>query len=158
MRRIFTWGAFVVLGWMLGAFTFFFAVTFRWPFGSTPPLPRSRLSTVSPDTADFRFMGVGATRAIVWGDADRGPYGAYTKFAPGFAAPLHYHSSDMNFMVLQGAYLYKSERGEVKRIEAGSYIFIPACEPHWCSGDEKEGVLFYDVSPGRFDVVLGKKN
>lgn len=113
--------------------------------------------TVSPEQAKFKFLALGASRSVLWGDENQGPYGAYTKFKPGFYAPLHHHTSEMNFMVLKGAYIYKPEKGEEKRVEEGSYLFIPPGEPHACSADAKEGCLFYDVSQGKFDAVLGKK-
>ena len=146
--------ALLAIGWFAGANSFLLGLRFRWPWGS---VPESRATTLSPEKADFAFMGRGTTRACVWGDANKGPYGAYTKFEPGFTAPLHFHSSDMNFMVLKGAYIYQPESGEAKRIESGSYIFIPGGEPHECRSDAKDGVLFYDVSQGPFDVVIGRK-
>lgn len=142
----------LALGWFLGVNTFLLGLRFRWPWGSVPAADRT--ATTSFETADYRFMAVGASRAIVWGDAETGPYGAYTKFEPGFTAPLHHHSSDMHFQVLRGAYVYKPVRGEPRRVEAGSHIFIPAGESHECGADAKHGVVFYDVSPGRFDVVI----
>ncbi len=160
MRRLIRVGlvlAVLAVGWFIGVNCFLLGVRFRWPFGSVPAREASGVATLSPDRADFRFMGVGASRAGVWGDADKGPYGAYTRFSPGFVAPLHHHTSDMNFMVLRGAYLYKPESGPEQRIESGSYIFIPAGAPHECSADAREGVLFYDVSPGKFDVVVGRR-
>lgn len=159
MRRFFKVGLVLVVlavGWFVGVNCFLLGVRFRWPFGAVPARNPEGVATVSPDRADFRFMGVGATRAIVWGDAEKGPYGAYTRFEPGFIAPLHYHSSEMNFMVLRGAYIYWPESGPERRVEAGSYIRIPAGETHECSADAKEGVLFYDVSHGKFDVVIGR--
>ena len=59
-------------------------------------------------------------------------------------------------VVHQGAYVYKPVKGEEKRITAGQYLFIPGAVRHASGGDAKLGALFYQESPGKFDLNLVK--
>src|SRR5688572_4902216 len=58
----------------------------------------------------------GVSKAPLWGDDKTGPYGSFTKFAPGHKNPLHTHSSDIRIVVLEGAYIFGTDAGE-KRVE-----------------------------------------
>ena len=97
----------------------------------------------------------GASMAIVWGDPDKGPHGQFTKFAPGFDAGMHTHSSTLSLLVIKGAYIYRDEAGE-KRVGAGGFIRIPAGHKHWSGGDPIEGALFYEEGDGKFDKIDAK--
>jgi mannose-6-phosphate isomerase-like protein (cupin superfamily) len=110
---------------------------------------------VSADKATFKDTIPGVSQAALWGDSDKGPYGAFTKFVPGFDAGTHTHTNDVWLVVLTGAYLYKDEAGE-KRVGPGDFIWIPGKHKHWSGGDAKEGALFYVESSGKFDLVPAK--
>ena len=103
-------------------------------------------------TATYKEMSPGASGAPVWGDMDKGPFGAFTKFVPAASFPLHTHSSDIRIVVLKGAYVYKPENGPEVRVTAGQYLFIPAGDRHATGTDAKEGAIFYMSSPGKFDL------
>jgi quercetin dioxygenase-like cupin family protein len=112
---------------------------------------------VVAETAKFKEVIPGVSRAVLSGDPDKGAYRAFTKFAPGAMHPLHWHSSDIYTVVLKGAYLYKPEKGEEKRVGPGSYLFIPAGDRHTSSCDPKDGLLMFEESPGKFDMTLVEK-
>jgi quercetin dioxygenase-like cupin family protein len=97
----------------------------------------------------------GVSMAVVWGDANTGPHGTFTKFAPGYDAGMHSHSSDVWIVVIKGAYLYKDESGE-KRVGPGDFIRIAGGHKHWSGGDKTEGALFYEEGSGKFDVIPAK--
>ena len=42
---------------------------------------------VDSDKATYKETSPGVSVATVWGDLDKGPYGAFTKFAPGTKVP-----------------------------------------------------------------------
>jgi len=67
---------------------------------------KKELVFASLDRADFKEMMPGVSRAVLWGNSDIGPYGAFTKMVPGFDAGTHTHTNDVWLVVLQGAYLY----------------------------------------------------
>jgi mannose-6-phosphate isomerase-like protein (cupin superfamily) len=113
---------------------------------------KKELVFVSADRADFKEMIPGISKAVLWGNSDIGPYGAFTKFVPGFDAGTHTHTNDVWLVVLQGAYLYKDAAGE-KRVGPGEFLRIPGGMKHWSGGDSKEGALLYEESSAKFDLV-----
>ena len=124
---------------------------------------QSKKKTVFVDSkkAEFKGVALGVKKVVLWGDHDKGPYGAFTKFDPGITNPLHTHSNDVRIVMIRGAYIYKPQTGKEIRIAGGSYISIPGGDVHVSGGDPKEGALFYEESPGNFDLKLvdqkGKK-
>ena len=113
---------------------------------------KSEAVHVDPAKAAFKELAPGASASVVWGDLDKGPYGAYTKFTPGANFPLHTHTSEIRIVVLKGAYLYKPENGVEQRVAAGQYILVPGGDRHSSAGDAKAGALFYQESTGKFDL------
>jgi hypothetical protein len=106
----------------------------------------------SAEKADFKEMMPGVTRAVLWGNPDIGPHGAFTKLVPGFDAGTHTHTNDVWLVVLKGAYLYRDAAGE-KRVGPGEFLRIPGAMKHWSGGDANEGALFYQESSDKFDLV-----
>src|SRR4026208_2539073 len=116
---------------------------------------------VESGKAGVKEIVPGVKKKILWGNHDKGPYGAFTKFDPGLTNPLHTHTNEVRIVVLQGAYIYKPQNGNERRGGVGSYISIPGGDVRVSSGDPKEGALFYEESPGKFDLKVvdqkGKK-
>jgi mannose-6-phosphate isomerase-like protein (cupin superfamily) len=110
---------------------------------------------VPADAAKFKEVVPGVSKAVLWGDHDNGPYGAFTKFVPGLDAGMHTHTNDVWIIVLKGAYRYKDDTGE-KRVGPGDFIWIPGGMKHWSGEDAKEGTFFYEESSGKFDLVPAK--
>ena len=113
---------------------------------------KKELIFVSAYRVKFKEVVPGASRAVLWGNDDTGPYGAFTRFVPGFDAGMHTHTNDSRIVVVRGAYLYKDSAGE-KRVGPGDFIWIPGGTKHWSGGDANEGALFYQESSGKFDLV-----
>jgi len=109
---------------------------------------------VESEKAEFKEVVSGVKKKILWGNHDAGPYGAFTKFDPGLTNPLHTHPNEVRIVVLRGAYIYKSQNGNERRVGAGSYMSIPAGVVHVSGGDAKEGALFYEESTGKFDLKV----
>jgi quercetin dioxygenase-like cupin family protein len=106
--------------------------------------------------ATYKEANPGVSVSTVWGDRDKGPYGAFTKFAPGTKVSLHTHPSDLRLVVIKGAYIYKPEKGAEIRVGPGQYLFLPGGDRHESGGDAKEGALFYDTSTGPFGLEMVK--
>lgn len=123
--------------------------------GQAKPTKTKPVIFVSADEAKFKEVVKGVSRAVLWGNPDKGPYGGFTKFVPGFDAGMHTHTNDVWLAVIKGAYLYKDSDGE-KRVNPGSFIRIPGKTKHWSGGDAKEGALFYEESSGKFDLIAAK--
>lgn len=116
---------------------------------------------VESGKTEYKEVVPGVKKKILWGNHEKGPYGAFTKFDPGLNNPLHTHNSELRIVVLQGAYIYKPQNGSERRVGVGSYISIPGGDVHVSMADPKEGALFYEESPGKFDLKVvdqkGKK-
>ena len=113
---------------------------------------------VSADKAEFKAMPRGdgkVSTATIWGDQDKGAYGAYSKFAPGYDAGMHTHTNDVTIVVIKGAYLYKDDDGE-KRVGPGDFLKVPGGHKHWSGGDKSEGALFYTAGTAKFDLIPAK--
>ena len=113
---------------------------------------------VDPSKATYSPMQAGntsVTTTAVWGDANAGAHGTFSKFAPGYDAGMHTHTNDVWIVGVKGAYLYKDEAGE-KRIGPGDFLRVPGGHKHWSGGDKKEGALFYEESSGKFDLIPAK--
>ena len=107
---------------------------------------------VSSEDAKYKEIVPGASMAVISGDPDKGAHRMFTKFAPGATFALHTHPSEMSIVVLKGAYIYKPEKGEERRVGPGGYLHFPAGDRHVSSGDAKEGALFFEESTGKFGV------
>ncbi len=99
--------------------------------------------------------GGGTFTAAIWGDANQGAHGTFTKFVPGYDAGMHTHTNDVWIVGIKGAYLYKDEAGE-KRVRPGDFLRVPGGHKHWSGGDKKDGAVFYEESSGKFDLVPAK--
>ena len=112
---------------------------------------------VAADKATFSPSpnAAGVSMAVLWGDPNKGPHGTFTKFAPGYDAGMHTHTSDVWLLVIKGAYLYKDAEGE-KRVGPGEFLRVPGGHKHWSGGDKAEGALFYQEGSGKFDLIPAK--
>jgi quercetin dioxygenase-like cupin family protein len=132
------------------------ALTVAWRFESVHSAEKQAKTKpvmfTTPDEANYKEVVPGVTRAVLWGNPDKGPYGAFTKFKPGMDVGMHTHTNDVWIVVTKGAYLYKDDAGE-KRVGAGSFIRIPGKLKHWSGGDAKDGALFYEEASGKFDLI-----
>lgn len=106
----------------------------------------------SADEANFMEVVPGVSKAVLWGDHEEGPYGAFTRFVADFDGGMHTHTHDVWIVGIEGAYRYKDDAGE-KRVGPGDFIFVPAGTKHWSGGDAADGAVFYEESSGGFDLV-----
>jgi len=113
------------------------------------------LIVVSAADAEYQAAAPHIARAVLWGDDETGPYGAFTRFDAGADAGRHTHADDVWIVVLDGAYVYRDEAGE-KRVGPGHFIRIPGGIVHRSGGDAEEGALFYEESSGGFDLIAVK--
>ena len=105
------------------------------------------------DTLKGAPPGSGVMSAALWGNPEKGPFGMFIKFPPGFTMPLHYHSSAFKAVVVKGAYIYVPEKGEEKRLGPGSYFSYPAKDRHSTKSAEDSETIFYVEGTGKFDAI-----
>ncbi len=123
--------------------------------GKTTKSKTKEVVYVSSNSATFTEKFPGVSMAVLWGNPDKAAHGTFTKFAPGYDAGTHTHTSDVWLVVLKGAYMYKDEAGD-KRVGPGEFIRIPGGHKHWSGGDPTEGALFYQEGAGKFDKLEAK--
>ena len=99
----------------------------------------------------------GVMTATLWGDMNKGGYGALVKFPANMKHPLHTHEHDIKTVVISGIFTYAPEGGEEKSYGAGSYLVIPANIKH-LSGCGSDGVTFFMEQPGKFDMNMVEMN
>jgi quercetin dioxygenase-like cupin family protein len=109
---------------------------------------------VAAEQATFKPSpgAAGVSMATLWGDPDKAAHGTYTKFAPGYDAGMHTHTTDLWIVGIKGAYLYKDDAGE-KRVGPGDFLRVPGGHKHWSGGDKTEGALFYEEGAAKFDNI-----
>jgi len=82
-----------------------------------------KVTFVDSSHANYSPMQPGNTSVSttpLWGDANAGAHGTFSKFVPGYDAGMHTHTNDVWIVVVKGAYLYKDEAGK-KRVAAGDF-------------------------------------
>jgi beta-alanine degradation protein BauB len=97
--------------------------------------------------------------AVVWGDATKGPHGAFHKFPAGFTAPLHTHTADLRIVVISGTLIEGTEAGVETKLPSGSYVYQPHGVKHTTKCDAASECIIFVVASGKFDITMvdGKK-
>lgn len=107
---------------------------------------------VSSETAEYKEVIPGVSRALISGDPEKGAYRAFTKFAPGTTHAMHSHPNEIWIVVLKGAYIHKNEKGEETRVGPGCSFHFAAGDKHVSSSDEKEGLVMFEESSSKFGL------
>jgi anti-sigma factor ChrR (cupin superfamily) len=95
----------------------------------------------------------GVKMAVLWGDPQKGPHGAFHKFVAGFEAPLHHHTANYRAAVISGTLIVTPEGGAAKKLPPGSYGSFSGMKKHTTKCDAgADCVIIVDAS-GPWDVV-----
>jgi uncharacterized protein DUF4437 len=95
----------------------------------------------------------GALRAVLWGDAASGAYGAWNKWPAGTDSGAFTQSADSRIVVMSGTLLYSAETGPPKDLGAGSYVFVPAGQVRSLKCAQGNDCIFFNEQPSRFDFI-----
>jgi quercetin dioxygenase-like cupin family protein len=95
----------------------------------------------------------GVMRSVLWGNPDKGAYGAIYKFPAGGKFPLHYHTNAMKVVVISGTWLYTPEGGTEHRLGPGSYLAFGPKDRHVSGPADDAECMFFIEQPGMFDMV-----
>jgi hypothetical protein len=111
--------------------------------------PASELKWTDLDPAGAPGVKV----ADLWGDHQKGPFGALFRLPAGFKAPLHTHTYDMKVVILSGTYIQAPEGKPEFRLGPASYLMQPGGSyRHTTSCDPASDCLFFVESNGAFDL------
>ncbi len=94
--------------------------------------------------------------ATLWGDLDKGPYGALKKAAAGTDFGWHTHSSDQKVVAISGTFDLQVEGQGPKELSTGSYLFMPAGVKHWPKCRAGADCMFFEESMGKSDYIPAK--
>jgi quercetin dioxygenase-like cupin family protein len=97
----------------------------------------------------------GISKAMLWGDPTKGPYGAITRFKKGTKVEWHTHSHDIKAVVISGTMLYDSGNGE-QRLGPGSFLQERSSIKHTTAAAPDSDLEFYEEGSGPFDIKMVK--
>jgi anti-sigma factor ChrR (cupin superfamily) len=96
----------------------------------------------------------GVMAADVYGDHNKGAYGAFIKFPAGFTAPLHSHTNAAKIVTVSGTFIQTPEGKAEVRLGPGSYVYQPGGDyKHVTACDKGSDCVFYVESTGKFDLI-----
>jgi len=110
---------------------------------------------VAADQMKFQQVMPGISKVMLWGDPDKGPYGAITRFAKGTKVGWHTHPNDIKAVVIKGTLLYNNGSGE-KRLGPGSFLQERATVKHTTAASADSDLEFLEEGAGPFAVQLVK--
>jgi len=94
----------------------------------------------------------GVLTAAAWGDAEKGPHGAFHKFVAGFTAPLHTHSANTRIVVISGTMAMAGNDGKEMKFPAGSFYTQPNTFQHVTKCLPGSECLVYLDADGKWDL------
>ena len=124
------------------------------------PFAHAADNAVLIPAGDLKWQDVpnakGVQIAAVQGDPSKGASHFFLKFAQGFSAPVHHHSSNHYVTVVSGT-LVLTVDGKDHKLPVGSYVAFTGKKPHATKCEAgADCVLAMDVR-GKWDVVEAKK-
>ena len=95
----------------------------------------------------------GVMRSVLWGDPDKGAYGALYKFPAGATFPQHWHTNAMKIVVVSGSWLYTPKGGMEHKLGPGSYLAYGPKDVHVSGPGDNAECVFFIEQPAKFDMV-----
>jgi quercetin dioxygenase-like cupin family protein len=93
--------------------------------------------------------------APLWGDYQKGAFGALIKFPAGASAPLHTHTSDMRIVVVSGTFIHGPEGKTPVRLGPGSYLMqAGGSYRHTTACDKASDCVMFADGRGKFDIHM----
>ena len=92
----------------------------------------------------------GAFGAVAEGDPHSGRYAFYGRFPERFRVPAHWHSGDVEVVMIEGAMEIGEEGAGSRTAEAGDFFLLPARVPY--TAECRQGCLFLAWGSEPFDI------
>jgi quercetin dioxygenase-like cupin family protein len=123
------------------------------PDGSSKSAAKDRVVPI--EKMQFKEARPGVSKAVLWGDPAKGPYGAITRFTKGTKVGWHTHSHDIKAVVISGTLLYDSGSGE-QRLGPGSFVQERSTIKHTTAAGADSDLMIFEEGSGPFDVKMVK--
>lgn len=95
----------------------------------------------------------GVKVADLWGNHQKGEFGALFRLPAGFTAPLHTHTHEMKVVMVSGTYIQIPDGKPEVRLGPGSYMMQPGGNyRHTTICDKSSDCVFFVESKGAFDL------
>jgi quercetin dioxygenase-like cupin family protein len=110
---------------------------------------------VTMTAADMKWTDMaakGVQSATLWGDMNKGAFGALIKFTAGTTMPLHTHSSELKLVVISGTLFVGADAASAKDLGPGSYALQPAGWKHVTGCRVGADCIFFTEGSGKFDM------
>ena len=88
----------------------------------------------------------------LWGDLDKGPYGALKKVPSGTDFGWHTHAAAQKVVAISGTFEFQAE-GQTKELTSGSYLYVPAGVKHTAKCREGADCMYLEQSEGKSDYL-----
>jgi mannose-6-phosphate isomerase-like protein (cupin superfamily) len=98
----------------------------------------------------------GFSIAPLWGDPNKGAYGALKRVAGGTALGWHTHTSAQKVVAISGTIEFTLDGGKMQELTAGSYVYLPAKAKHHTVCRAGADCVFFEEQPGKTDVIPAK--
>ncbi len=118
-------------------------------------------AVISP-AGDYKWVDApnappGVKQVVLWGDPEKGRFGAIQKFPAGFSAPLHWHSAGLRSVIISGTVIHEPEGKPEVRLPANSYLYDPPGYKHATKCDAASECVFFLEGDGKFDIKMVEK-
>ena len=98
----------------------------------------------------------GMAIAPLWGDPNKGAYGALKKVPGGTEFGWHTHTNSQKVVAVSGTIEFMLEGGEKKELGPGSYVYLPAKMKHHTVCKAGADCIFFEEQPGKTDLIRAK--
>ena len=92
------------------------------------------------------------TGAVESGDPEHGPSMLLAKFAPGCAAPWHFHTPNEQVMLINGALQVQMKDGQPVLMHRGDFVLAPSHHIHMAKCTGAAPCLMFLYSDAAFDI------
>jgi quercetin dioxygenase-like cupin family protein len=123
------------------------------PYGFGPDQTIVDAGKVAWEPLRLDGLAPGAEIAVLRGDLAKGGAEILLRFPPGYAVPIHSHTSDELYVWLAGAFTYVASDGAERELRAPAYISLPGGTAHGLRCGPEPCLLFLRYSRP-FDLHL----
>ena len=110
----------------------------------------------NPAELKFTETAKGIERTTVWGDLDKGDWGALVRFQAGTERGWHTHSHPVNLTMISGTLVFDGEGSAPMELGPGSGVSEPANAKHNTRCKEGESCLFLITGAKKYDFKPSK--